>query len=420
MLEGGYPALVWMSVVIFTLTYLVISGQRLPLLRLDRPSAALCGAVAMVLSGALSSQEAYAAINFDTISLLLAMMLFCAYLSEAGFFRLLAYRTVLRARTPSRLLIGLVFAAGALSAVLVNDAVCVMFTPIVVQVVRDAALPPLPFLLALASAANIGGVVSLAGNPQNMIIGTSGHLAFGRYFFRMLPVGILGLALDAALLYLLFHKELPKEPLPLPKVAPPVGDRETIRKALVALSSVVVGFLLGRPMAGTALVGAVLLMIMARTASRAAFEKVDWSLLVFFASLFVVIEGAARSGLVARAHDALAPLFGSSAASQLIRFGLFTEMASNVFSNVPYVLVARNWVQRLAQPEYQWTGLAMSATLSGNLTLVGSVANLIVFELAGPLGRVGFLRFFRYGLLITAVTSLVGFGVLLVEMRLGV
>jgi Na+/H+ antiporter NhaD/arsenite permease-like protein len=410
---------VWLSVIIFSLTYIVISGQRLPFLRLDRPTAALCGAVAMVLSGTLTSKEAYAAINFDTISLLLAMMLFCAYLADAGFFRSLAYQTMVRARTAPRLLFGLVFTAGSLSALLVNDTVCVMFTPMVVQVVREAELPPLPFLLALSSAANIGGVVSLAGNPQNMIVGTSGHLSFGRYFLRMLPLGVLGLGLNATLLYLLFRKELPTTPLPIPKVAPPVGDRVVIRKALFALGLVMVGFLSGRPMAGTALAGAALLMVLARTTSHAVFQRVDWSLLVFFASLFVVIEGAARTGLIERAHAALAPLFGSSAPSQLVRFGLFTELASNLFSNVPYVLVARGWVDRLARPEYQWTGLAMSATLAGNLTLVGSVANLIVFELAGPMGRVGFFRFFRYGLLITGTTSLVGFVVLLLEMRLG-
>src|SRR6185295_3473780 len=134
---------------------------------------------------------------------------------------------------------------------------------------------------------------------------------------------------------------------------------------------------------------------------------------------FVVIEGAAQTGFLTRMYIAAAPWFGASPERQLISFGLFSQLAANLFSNVPYVLVARDFVPTLAQPEYQWTGLAMCSTLAGNLTIVGSVANLIVLELAGPAGHVGFLRFLRYGAIITGVTTAVGFAVLLAEMRLG-
>jgi Na+/H+ antiporter NhaD/arsenite permease-like protein len=149
------------------------------------------------------------------------------------------------------------------------------------------------------------------------------------------------------------------------------------------------------------------------------FARVDWSLILFFAGLFVVIKGAAHTGILARVYEWFVPFLGHTAERQLVSFGLFSQVASNLFSNVPYVLVARDFVPGLQQPEYQWTGLAMCSTLAGNLTMVGSVANLIVLELAGDDGHVGFFRFLRYGVVITLATTGLGLFVLLLEMRLG-
>jgi Na+/H+ antiporter NhaD/arsenite permease-like protein len=404
---------------IFALTYLVVSGQRIPGLRLDRPSAALCGAVLMVLSGTLTAKEAYAAIDLDTLSLLLGMMLIAAYLAEAAFFRTVAYRAAMHAGSARGLLVIVVAVAGLSSTVLVNDTVCLMMTPIVLAVVRELGLPPLPYLFAVASASNIGGVMTLTGNPQNMIIATASHLSYSIYALRMAPVALGGLLLNALLLLWMFRKEIPRGKLPHPHVAPPPLDKVLLAKSLLVLLLVVVGFVSGYSMPGMALAGAAILTLIARAAPRPVFARIDWSLILFFAGLFVVIQGAAHTGVLTRMHAAFAPLLGTEAARQLVSFGIFSQLASNLFSNVPYVLVARDFVPTLSQPEYQWTGLAMCSTLAGNLTMVGSVANLIVLELAGDDGHVGFFRFLRYGSLITIVTTLFGLGVLLLEMRLG-
>jgi Na+/H+ antiporter NhaD/arsenite permease-like protein len=196
------------TLVIFSLTYLVVSGQRIPGIRLDRPSAALCGAVFMVLVGTLSGREAYAAVDLDTITLLLGMMIIAAYLAEAGFFRTVAYRASLHAGSARGLLVIVIAVAGLASTVLVNDTVCLMMTPIVLTVVTDLELPPLPYLLAVASASNIGGVMTLTGNPQNMIIATASKLSYRLYALRMAPVALGGLALNALLLAWMFRREL--------------------------------------------------------------------------------------------------------------------------------------------------------------------------------------------------------------------
>lgn len=156
---------------IFAFTYLLISGRRLKLLPLNRPAAALLGTVLMVTFGVLTPEQAYRAVDYDTLVLLLGMSLISAYLHIAGFFDWTAEWILTRARTPERLLVLLVATSGILSALLVNDTICFMLTPLVVAVVVRGGLPLLPYLLALAMSANLGSVATLVGNPQNMIIG---------------------------------------------------------------------------------------------------------------------------------------------------------------------------------------------------------------------------------------------------------
>ncbi len=148
--------------------------------------------------------------------------------------------------------------------------------------------------------------------------------------------------------------------------------------------------------------------------------RVDWPLLLFFAGLFVVVAGVGSSGAADRMHEALEPLLGGSPTRQAVSFSLFSVVASQVVSNVPFVLLAAHWIPRMADPELLWVATALSATLAGTLTVVGSVANLIVLELAGERGRIGFWRFFRYGAVVTGATLAAGLGVLLLERSMGV
>jgi Na+/H+ antiporter NhaD/arsenite permease-like protein len=152
---------------------------------------------------------------------------------------------------------------------------------------------------------------------------------------------------------------------------------------------------------------------------REALHRVDWPLLVFFSGLFIVVAGVAEAGAAERMHDAFAPWLGGSPERQALGFGLFSVVASQVVSNVPFVILAGEWIPRMADPELVWLAAALSATLAGNLTIVGSVANLIVLELAGERGKVGFWRFLRYGAVVTALSLAVGLSLLLLERRYG-
>jgi len=406
------------AVVIFTLTYVAIAGGRFPLLSVDRPAAAFLGAALMVAAGVLAPDAAGRAVNGDTIGLLLGMMILTEYLREAAFFRWTSWRVLRAVHGPRTLLWGIVLTAGALSALLVNDTVCLMLTPIVLRIVDDAELPPLPYLLAVAFGSNAGSAATLTGNPQNMIVGTLSGISYARFSGALLLPAFASVLVVAAALQALFRKELPARLAHDPALEPPTVDRRLLALSLGATLLAVAGFLAGFPLAWTALFAAALMMALGGRAPREALHRVDWPLLVFFAGLFIVVAGVAESGAAARMHDAIAPWLGGSPERQAIGFGLFSVAASQVVSNVPFVILAGEWIPRMADPELVWLATALSATLAGNLTVVGSVANLIVLELAGARGKVGFWRFLRYGAVVTALTLAVGLAILLAERRL--
>jgi Na+/H+ antiporter NhaD/arsenite permease-like protein len=196
-------------------------------------------------------------------------------------------------------------------------------------------------------------------------------------------------------------------------------DRPLLAKALSALAVAVGGFLLGFDLAWTSLLAGALCMAIAGRAPREALQKVDWPLLVFFAGLFVVVGGVNRAGVAEWLYERLAPALGQGPVRQVLVFSGFSVAASQVVSNVPFVILAGQWIPRLADPRLLWLATALAATLAGNLTVVGSVANIIVLELAGSRGRIGFWRFFRIGAVVTSVTLVAALGILLAERAVG-
>jgi len=403
------------ALVVFCVTYLVIASRQLHFLKLDRPAGATVGAVAMVVVGGLPMDAALHAIDLHVLVLLFGVLLIAAYLQEAQFFRLAAYHVLTRASSARSLMFGIVFVAGALSAFLVNDTVCVVLTPLVVAVVVEARLPALPYLIGLASAANVGGVVSLAGNPQNMIVGAAaeGRLGFAHYMLLTFPVGLACLAANAALLFWLFRFDLPAGPLAERSPPRPAVDRVLAIKGLGALVLFAALAFAGVSLAGASVSAAAALMLAARSrVPREAFRHVDWPLLVFFAGLFVVVAGIAHAGVIEDLFQRVAPVIDRGDVLGDLAFIAIVVIASNIVSNVPFVLVAVAWIPHMTDPTWGYVMLAVASTLAGNLTLFGSVANIIVMESAGPRGEIGFWKFLRYGSLITLVDLVLAFAIL--------
>lgn len=402
-----------LAVSIFAFTYLLISGRRLKLLPLNRPAAAILGTVLMVATGVMTPAQAYAAVDYDTLVLLLGMMLLSAYLSLAGFFDWAADAVLRVARKPQRLLLCLILTSGGLSALLVNDTVCLMLTPLVVTVMVRGRLPLPPYLLALAMSANIGSVATLVGNPQNMIIGSLSQIPFLRFSASLLPVALVGLAIQYAVLRVGFRRVLRAAVIHPPEAALRPVNQPLLVLTFTVLGLVFAGFVAGLNLAWTALAGGALVMVLARRDTHEVLKLVDWHLLVFFAALFVVVEGFNQTGLPDDAYQHLRGVFGTTPAAQAWNLAWFSALGSNLFSNVPFVLVAGQWIEHFAQPELMWKVMALATTFAGNLTILGSVANIIVVESARGHCEVGFWDYARVGIPVTVLTTLAGMGLLL-------
>jgi Na+/H+ antiporter NhaD/arsenite permease-like protein len=402
-----------LAIGIFCFTYLLISGRRLKLLPLNRPAAALLGAVLMVACGVMTPERVYRSVDYDTLVLLLGMMLLAAYLSLAGFFDWAADWILRTAGSPRQLLLFLIATSGILSALLVNDTVCLMLTPLVVAVMVRGKLPLPPYLLALAMSANLGSVATLVGNPQNMIIGHLSGIPFVRFSLSLLPVALVGLAIQFAVLSFGFRKALANAVIQRPDTAPRPLDRQLLVVTLVTLALVFAGFVAGFNLAWTALFGGTLVMVLARRDTHEVLKLVDWHLLVFFAALFVVVEGLNGTGLPDQTYERVRGVFGTSVAGQAWNFAWFSALGSNIFSNVPFVLVAGKWIGNFTHPELMWQVMALATTFAGNLTILGSVANIIVVESARGHAEVGFWDYAKFGLPVTILTTLVGMAMLL-------
>ncbi|HMP84222.1 MAG TPA: SLC13 family permease [Verrucomicrobiota bacterium] len=402
------------GIAIFGLTYLLISGRRLKVLPLNRPAAALLGAVLMVACGVMTPEQVYHSVDYNTLVLLLGMMLFTTYLFLAGFFDWAAAAILRTAKTPQALLGYLTFTSGFLSALLVNDTVCLMLTPLVVAVISRGKLPLAPYLLALAMSANIGSVATLVGNPQNMIIGHFSGIPFVRFSLALIPVAIVGLVIQYGVLAFGFRKTLRAAVIQRSENTNPRPlDRWLLTITLAAFAMVFVGFVSGFNLAWTALSGGALVMVLARRDTHEVLKLVDWHLLLFFAALFVVVEGLNGTGLPDQSYEKLRGIFGESADSQAWNLAWFSALGSNIFSNVPFVLVAGKWIGNFANPELMWKVMALATTLAGNLTILGSVANIIVVESARGHADIGFWDYAKFGIPVTILTTVAGMALLL-------
>ena len=398
------------GLVIFAVTYVLIAVQRLPFIHLNRPAASLLGAVAMVVAGVLTPQQAYAAIDLDVIVFLLGLMLIVGYLEVGKFFEWAAEAVLRRAATPPRLLAAAVVGGGALSAFFVNDTVCLVVTPVLLAALGPLRVRPTPYLLGLAMGANVGSVVSITGNPQNMLVGIWSGTTFGGFLAHMLPVGIGGLALTYAVLRGAFRDELDR-PFPEAVATGPVAlDRPLVTKGLAAFGAAVVAWFAGASLPGAAIAAGALMVLVARRDPAYAIERVDWDLLLFFASLFVVMRGLEATGAVAWIdRHALALARGDSPWRDAAVVSGVMVTLSNLISNVPAVILWRHSVATLPDPALVWRVVAMSATFAGNLLLIGSVANLIVAEKAEERGiRIGFWEYARVGIPVTVLTVVWG------------
>lgn len=391
------------ALVIFILTYTGIIFTRLPKVNIDRPSAAFIGAVAMLCFSVITFDQAVQFIDFNTIFLLLGMMIVVAALKFDGFFNLIADKTLQYATSRTRLLVFIVFITGIASAFLVNDAVVLIFTPIIINICRRVDISPVPYLIAEILSSNVGSVMTITGNPQNMLIGMNSGISYINFTLHLLPVSIAGMLITVLVIRLVYRKSFrDKSPL---KHSPTQSYRfrdmyKSVGVFLLVVIAFFLGKLLGMSIAVIALAGAALIILVANQKPEQLIKDVDWVLLLFFACLFVVVGAVKHTGLL----DFMFELDLKEDLAGILSVHGASLVMSQILSNVPFCVLMLPLMESI-DSQTLWLALASACTLAGNATIIGAMANIIVIESADKYGvRISFREFFKSGMTVTLLS----------------
>ncbi|PKL88842.1 MAG: anion transporter [Ignavibacteriae bacterium HGW-Ignavibacteriae-2] len=395
--------LISLSVIIITIIGVAIG--RYPLLRMNRSTIAMVGAVILIVINSITLDEAYNAIDLNTIVLLFSIMVLNANYRLSGFFNLVTNEIIKIAKTPKRLLGVIIFLSGVLSALFLNDTIVLVFTPIVIELTTTLRRNPLPYLIALVTSANIGSAATIIGNPQNILIGASSQIPFFYFTLKLMPVSILGLLTIWLVLILIYKEEFKskfftKIPFHKTKIFKPL-----LIKSVLSTAIMLIALFAGAPTSLAIMCAAALLLVTRRLKPERVFKEIDWSLLVFFSGLFIVTKSIETMGY----SSTLLKISRINSGNFILDLSLISAVISNLVSNVPAVLLLRPFVETFGNPDSGWLTLAMATTFAGNLTLLGSVANLIVAESARKQGIViSFTEYLKAGIPITIISLIIG------------
>lgn len=398
----SYEQLVNLGVLLLVL--LVFTVGKSPLFRLDRTGSVLVGSVLLMACGFIGFDQAMSFVDFKTIVILFCMMLVVANLKVAGLFECMGALIVRHVHSERSLLAVIILSSGILSAVAINDIICLLFTPVVLMICKQLNINSLPYLIAVAMSSNIGSAATLLGNPQNILVGSLSGLNLATYVLSVLPIVILGLLITYLVIYFLYKGQLHNQL----KGAPPEHfyyHKYLLLKGLLILSGIIIGYLMRIDLVLLAMGGAALVLLTRRVKPNRLYTSIDFNLLIMFIGLFIVIGAVEKSGLLNRVLQALPANLTDS-------FGFFTILTvllSNLVSNVPAVLLLQSFVPA-EQASVWWTALALVSTIAGNLTLFGSMANLIVVEIAKREHvHISAKEYLRAGLPVTIILLIVSY-----------
>jgi Na+/H+ antiporter NhaD/arsenite permease-like protein len=395
------------AIIIFAVTYAGVAMGSIPGLALDRTGIALLGAIAMVTTTVLSTQQAIMSIDISTILLLYALMVISAQLRLSGFYTHLALSITRFARNPGKFLLVMMGTCAVLSAVLANDIVCLAFTPVICLSLIEAGINPIPFLIGLAVSSNIGSAATIIGNPQNMLLGQMGNLDFAGFFFFCVVPSLVSLAAAYFIIYFLYRDKFQhqvKIETRERRRSWPDYNRHQARKGLAVVVLLLILFFTPLPRELSALAVAGILLCSRSMHTRSILGLIDWHLITLFCGLFVVIAGIERSGLPNLLVNYLNQV--GVDVHNLYHLTFLSSILSNMVSNVPATMLIVKFLD-MSQP-VQWYLAALSSTFAGNLITIGSIANLIVIEGAREFGvHISFKEHARAGVLITAVSILI-------------
>jgi len=371
-------------------------------LNIDRPSAAFFGAVSMVVFGILTFEESISAIDFNTITLLLGMMMLIAVLELDGFFQLISETTITLAKTPQQLLLFIIFVTGVSSAFLVNDAVVLLFTPVVLSICSETKRQPLPYLIAEIMASNSGSALTITGNPQNILIGIQSNFVFGKFMLYMLPISFGSLVIIFYAIKFFFKDEFSKGEKLVCELKKEEWNYASMKFSVPIFILVVLAFFFSKELSISypliALTGGSLVLLFGKIKPSKVIKEIDWVLLLFFASLFIVVSGVEKNKLL---EPLIEHVKMNATFPGIVSLHGLSLLLSQIVSNVPFVILMSPLLKPL-HDTILWLSLASSSTLAGNFTIIGAMANLIVIEIAKKDGiQINFFTFLKIGSVVT-------------------
>jgi Na+/H+ antiporter NhaD/arsenite permease-like protein len=405
----------------FVAAYVLIATERI-----HRVAAALWGAAAMVVLGAVDAHTAFfseeTGVDWNVIGLLLGMMIIVSVVKQTGVFEYLAIWSAKRARgRPYVVMVMLVVITAVASALLDNVTTVLLIAPVTLLVCDRLGVPPVPFLIAEAMASNIGGTATLIGDPPNIIIASKSGLTFNDFLVNLAPIVVVLLLVFVVMCWFMFARHLVVDPEHVAEVME-LDEREVIKDSrllvhsVVVLSLVMVGFV-GHSVfelepSLVALLGAGALVAISRLEPHEFLEDVEWATLVFFMALFVMVGALVEVGVMKDVGDWLVDAVGGNylGAGTVLVWG--SAGLSGIVDNIPYVATMAPVVQDLvhagngsSQAQALWWALALGSDLGGNATAVGASANVVIIGIAARNGHpISFWKFTKYGLLVTVVT----------------
>ncbi len=409
-----------LAIIVFAITFIAIAIHKTPWFELKRSYVALIGGILMLIIGAISFNDALNSINFGVIFLLIGMMALVAGLEYVGFFTVMSDFIVKHSDSKIKMLAVIMVISAVLSMIAMNDAVVLMFTPIVIRCCVKQNTNPIPYLIGMVMAANIGSVATAIGNPQNAFIVSTFGMDFVTFFLYCFPIAVLCLIAASLVLWTYYKKKMGTSYGYDRSVS--VEERSVDKnryRAMVVLLIITFAFFIitgytDIELWHVALVSGAVSLIIVMTSSvkdaKWVALRIDWHIIIFFIGLFVLIGGATQTGIISDLAD-LFPGFGPGETPSVSLLSLFSVILSNIFSNVPAVMVISQMLP--LDNTLMWITLAASSTLAGNTTLMGSAANIIMAERSEKYGiTINYFRFLAIGVLVTIVTIAIMIGML--------
>ncbi len=398
---------------IFLITYAFIVSDRI-----HRTIAALLGGMTIILFGVLDQDQALHAVDWNVIFLLAGMMMIATVLRETGLFQWIAIQSVMLGKgNPYQIMVILVLVTAVTSALLDNVTIVILMAPVILFVTASLRISPVPFLIALILASNIGGTATLVGDPPNILIGSAANIDFFTFVVNLGPISLLILIAFIGLAWFLFKKDLQTsnidqlgfEALDTSEL---ITNEPLLRKSLVIMAGVILGFLFHGALhiepATIALTGATVLVLWGRNDLHHVLQEIEWTTLFFFIGLFILVEALVEVGIIEAVAEAALRLTDGNLLMTSMLLIWFSALASGVVDNIPYTATMIPVVENLGEAipiGPLWWSLALGACLGGNATLVGAAANVVVANLAEKSGQpISFGLFLRYGVIVTFVS----------------